>query len=184
MKGRCLCGAVRFNLTGTPTPFDLCYCSRCREASGSAFLAELEFNAPEFEWVSGQSLVKTYEAPVLKTPPGYRRTFCTLCGAPVPTVDRDIIRVPAGSLDMILEFGRGVTSSSTLRPPGLRSPTLFTNMERNQERLSLRNRGNFGYSETGSLETASSSGESGELATSGHLLAHMDAAEIDIQVPP
>ena len=82
MKGRCLCGAVRFKLSGTPTAFDLCHCSRCREASGSAFLAELEFNAPEFEWVSGQSLVKTYEAPVLKTPPGYRRTFCTLCGAP------------------------------------------------------------------------------------------------------
>ena len=99
MKGRCLCGAVRFKLSGTPTAFDLCHCSRCREASGSAFLAELEFNAPEFEWVSGQSLVKTYEAPVLKTPPGYRRTFCTLCGGPVPTVDRDIIRVPAGTLD-------------------------------------------------------------------------------------
>ena len=82
MKGRCLCGAVRFKLSGTPTAFDLCHCSRCREASGSAFLAELEFNAPEFEWVSGQSLVKTYEAPVVKTPPGYRRTFCTLCGAP------------------------------------------------------------------------------------------------------
>jgi len=110
MKGRCLCGAVRFKLSGTPTAFDLCHCSRCREASGSAFLAELEFNAPEFEWVSGQSLVKTYEAPVVKTPPGYRRTFCTLCGAPVPTVDRDIIRVPAGTLD----------DGRSLRPP--RSP--------------------------------------------------------------
>jgi hypothetical protein len=54
MKGRCLCGAVRFNLRGTPTAFDLCHCSRCREASGSAFLADLEFKAPEFEWVSGQ----------------------------------------------------------------------------------------------------------------------------------
>ena len=138
MKGRCLCGAVRFKLSGTPTAFDLCHCSRCREASGSAFLAELEFNAPEFEWVSGQSLVKTYEAPVLKTPPGYRRTFCTLCGGPVPRVDRDIIVFPPGPSTMILE-GRGVTSSSTLRPPGLKSPTLFTNMERNQERLSLRN---------------------------------------------
>ena len=31
--------------------------------------------------------------------PGYRRTFCTVCGAPVPTVDRGIIRVPAGTLD-------------------------------------------------------------------------------------
>jgi hypothetical protein len=99
MKGGCLCGAVRFNLAGITTVFDLCHCSRCRAASGSAFLAELEFKAAEFEWVSGQSLVKTYEAPIYRKSPGYRRTFCTECGAPVPTVDGDIIRVPAGCLD-------------------------------------------------------------------------------------
>ena len=64
-------GAVQS--TGTPTAFDLCHCSRCREASGSAFLAELEFKAAEFEWVCGQSLVRTYEAPVRRTPPGYVR---------------------------------------------------------------------------------------------------------------
>jgi hypothetical protein len=102
-KGRalprvCAAGRQKRHPTDTPTAFDLCHCSRCR-ASGSAFLAELEFKAAEFEWVCGQSLVRTYEAPVRKTPPGYRRTFCTVCGAPVPTVDRGIIRVPAGTLD-------------------------------------------------------------------------------------
>ena len=59
MKGSCLCGAVRFRVTGTPTAFDLCHCLRCRAASGSAFLAELEFKTAEFEWLSGRSLVKT-----------------------------------------------------------------------------------------------------------------------------
>jgi hypothetical protein len=98
MNGGCLCGAVQFKLTGNPSAFDLCHCSRCRESSGSAFLAELVFKAAEFQWVSGQSLVKTYEAPVHNTPPGYRRAFCTLCGAPLPVVDQDIIRVPAGVL--------------------------------------------------------------------------------------
>lgn len=99
MRGSCLCGAVRFSVTGTPTTFDLCHCSRCRTASGSAFLAELEIRTAELEWVCGQSLVRTYEAPVRNTPPGYRRAFCAVCGAPVPTVDGDIIRVPAGTLD-------------------------------------------------------------------------------------
>jgi hypothetical protein len=89
---------VRFTLTGTPAAFDLCHCSRCREASGSAFVAELVFKAAEFQWVSGAELVKTYEAPVRHTPPGYRRTFCTVCGAPVPTVGQGVIRVPAGTL--------------------------------------------------------------------------------------
>jgi len=84
VKGSCLCGAVRFSVTGTPTAFDLCHCLHCRAASGSAFLAELEFKTAEFEWLSGRSLVKTYEAPVRNWPPGYRRAFCTVCGAPVP----------------------------------------------------------------------------------------------------
>jgi hypothetical protein len=75
VKGSCLCGAVRFNVTGTPTAFDLCHCSRCRAASGSAFLAELEFTTAEFNWISGRSLVKTYEAPVRNWPPGYQRAL-------------------------------------------------------------------------------------------------------------
>jgi hypothetical protein len=44
-------------------------------------------------------LVRTYEAPVREEPPGYRRTFCIVCGGPVPTVDRGMISVPAGTLD-------------------------------------------------------------------------------------
>jgi hypothetical protein len=99
MKGSCLCGAVRFSLTGTPTAFDLCHCSRCRAASGSAFVAELECEPAQFAWISGEAFVKTYEASVRNRPPGYRRTFCTVCGAPMPIVDGDIIRVPAGSLE-------------------------------------------------------------------------------------
>ena len=48
MKGSCLCGVVRFSVTGTPIAFDLCHCLRCRASSGSAFLAELEFTTAEF----------------------------------------------------------------------------------------------------------------------------------------
>jgi len=70
MKGTCLCGAVRYEVMGTPTAFDLCHCSRCRESSGSAFIAELVFEAAQFEWISGASVVKTYEAPVRMKPPG------------------------------------------------------------------------------------------------------------------
>jgi hypothetical protein len=49
--------------------------------------------------VTGTSLIKTYEAPVRVKPPGYRRTFCGVCGGPVPTVDRGVIRIPAGTLN-------------------------------------------------------------------------------------
>ena len=99
MKGTCLCGAVRYKVTGTPTGFDLDHCSRCRKSSGSAFKAELIFEAAEFAWVSGQALVKTYEAPVRERRPGYRRTFCSVCGGPVPTLDGGEVNIPAGTLD-------------------------------------------------------------------------------------
>ena len=101
MKGSCLCRAVKFRVTATAGPiiFDFCHCARCRAASGSAFLAELEFKAAQLKWISGQSQVRNYEAPVRNRPPGYQRAFCGVCGAPVPIVEGDIIRVPAGALE-------------------------------------------------------------------------------------
>jgi len=68
------------------------------KASGSAFKAELIFSQAELHRVSGRSFVRTYEAPVRSTPPGYRRTFCALCGGPVPTVDKDTIKHPRRDL--------------------------------------------------------------------------------------
>ncbi|SMF16562.1 Uncharacterized conserved protein [Tistlia consotensis] len=34
LAGGCLCGAVRFELTGTPRPPVACHCSQCRRTSG------------------------------------------------------------------------------------------------------------------------------------------------------
>ena len=89
---------MSYELTGSATEFDLCHCSRCRSSSGSAFITELVFKGAEFHWISGEPLVKIYEAPVRNTPPGYRRTFCAVCGGPLPTLHDDVIRVPAGTL--------------------------------------------------------------------------------------
>jgi hypothetical protein len=36
MRGSCLCGGVRFEVDRAVGPFELCHCSRCRKASGSA----------------------------------------------------------------------------------------------------------------------------------------------------
>ena len=99
LTGSCLCGAVRYEASGTATAFDLCHCSLCRKSSGSAFVAELVFDASEFRWASGESLVRTYQAPIRERPPGYRRTFCTVCGGPVPTVVGNIIKIVGGTLE-------------------------------------------------------------------------------------
>ena len=135
-RGRARRGRQKRHPTDTPTAFDLCHCSRCREASGSAFLAELEFKAAKFEWVCGQSLVRTYEAPVRKTPPGYRRTFCTdVARRCRQWIGASSVSLP-GPLTAIPEFGHSATSSSTSKPLGSRSLTPLANLARNQNPVS------------------------------------------------
>jgi hypothetical protein len=99
MQGSCLCGAVRYEATGDPIRFNLDHCSRCRKSTGSAFGAWIICERNGFRWLAGAELVRRYVAPVKLTPPGYPRTFCSVCGGPVPYVDDRIVGIPAGTVD-------------------------------------------------------------------------------------
>ena len=101
VRGSCLCGGVQFEIAETGGPFELCHCSRCRKATGSAFAASLHVMREHFNLVQGRTLIRTYEAPLRERPPAYRTCFCTHCGAPVPDAlsTTPILEVPAGSLD-------------------------------------------------------------------------------------
>jgi hypothetical protein len=92
---------VRFEIERAVGPFELCHCSRCRKASGSAFVAGLGVRTADFRWLEGDSLVERYEAPVEERAPGYRSAFCRRCGSPVPDppADGDWFELPAGLLD-------------------------------------------------------------------------------------
>ncbi len=99
MKGSCLCGDVQFEVTGRPVRFGFDHCSRCRKSSGSAFAAWLICKRAEFRWLAGESLIRKYAAPVRDTFPGYPRTFCNVCGSPVPDDSEEEVGIPAGTLD-------------------------------------------------------------------------------------
>jgi hypothetical protein len=101
IRGGCLCGSVRFQIDRAVGPFELCHCSRCRKASGSAFAAGLGVRAQDVRLLYGAELVRSYEAPILETPPPYRVTFCSRCGSPVPDVQSGAtwFEIPAGLLD-------------------------------------------------------------------------------------
>ena len=51
IAGSCLCGGVRFEIAKALGPFELCHCSRCRKASGSAFAAMLGVRSSDFHFV-------------------------------------------------------------------------------------------------------------------------------------
>ena len=101
IAGGCLCGRVRFEIARAVGPFELCHCSRCRKASGSAFVAGLGVRTADYRLLAGGELVRRYEAPIREAPPPYRVAFCARCGSPVPDPPpgSDWFEIPAGALD-------------------------------------------------------------------------------------
>ena len=101
INGSCLCGGVTFEFDHFTGPFELCHCNRCRKVSGAAFMAGVAAPRSAFRLLTGHELIKTYDAPILKTPPAYRSCFCMRCGSPVPdpSGESQFIEIAAGTLD-------------------------------------------------------------------------------------
>ena len=95
--GSCLCGAVTYQIAGELAPIQLCHCSMCRRASGSAFAANMPVRATDFRITSGEAAVKIYRSSA-----GKERLFCGECGSPIisrSAGDPEWVRVRAGTLD-------------------------------------------------------------------------------------
>ena len=97
-KGSCLCGEVRYEITGNIGIFQYCHCSQCRKVTGSAHASNLFVSPNQFNWLSGESLVGTY-APVHTK--HFATAFCKQCGASLPwrTKTGKVVVIPAGTLD-------------------------------------------------------------------------------------
>ena len=78
IRGNCLCGGIRFEITGPLLAPLNCHCSQCRKQHGAAFRSRVRVAAADFRWVQGEDLIKYYESPR-----GYLRGFCRDCGSPV-----------------------------------------------------------------------------------------------------
>jgi hypothetical protein len=94
--GRCLCGAVRYEIEGRISPIFLCHCGKCRRATGSAFHATSVCQTSQFRWLAGEEEIRQYEES-----PTYVVSFCGRCGSPVPTYNEGLgqIALHAGALD-------------------------------------------------------------------------------------
>lgn len=101
VRGSCLCGGVTFEIAGSLTPIQLCHARRCRKATGAAYSPEMLGPVDGMTWTAGTDLIAVYEAPVLHDPPAYRKSFCRICGSPLPTAiaGTPFVIVQAGVLD-------------------------------------------------------------------------------------
>lgn len=96
-RGACLCGEIKFEITGEITNIVCCHCSECRKAQGSAFATNGVVEAGSFRLVSGEQLLTAYEPS-----PGYAKLFCSRCGSPI--ISRDtckpgVVRVRLGTIE-------------------------------------------------------------------------------------
>ncbi len=98
VKGSCLCGAIRFEVSAPFSAFRYCHCSRCRKTTGSAHAANLFVPGEQFAWLAGESLIRQFDLPGAKR---FSVAFCTECGSRVPhrIRDRNDYLIPAGLLD-------------------------------------------------------------------------------------
>ena len=96
-SGSCLCGEVRFEISGDFEHFYLCHCAHCRKDTGSAHAANLFSTKAVLHWQSGQDRITRFRLPATR----HRRAFCSICGSALPDLQMDgaLLVVPAGSLD-------------------------------------------------------------------------------------
>ena len=95
--GGCLCGQIRYQLSGPLADIQLCHCSQCRKAQGSAFAANIPVSEADLRFLSGEEALVLFESS-----PGKTRAFCGRCGSPLfsrTTAKPGVVRLRAGTLD-------------------------------------------------------------------------------------
>lgn len=94
LRGGCLCGAVRYEVTAEPVSAATCHCRMCQRQSGSAFMGF--FSVPRSGLrLSGE--LREYRASPLAV-----RGFCPVCGSSISMAyehEADTIGLTMGSLD-------------------------------------------------------------------------------------
>lgn len=91
----CLCGKIRYQLSGTPIILFHCHCSRCRKAHAT-YATFMRARYDDFAWMCGEQLLSEFESMN-----DNHRYFCSNCGSPMPAIyeTQDRVSIPAGTLD-------------------------------------------------------------------------------------
>ncbi len=96
LKGRCLCGTVRYEVNDNFLYAGYCHCSDCRRFSGSAFSAMAGIPTAEFQVVSGVDAIQRYVKSANTV-----LCFCLHCGSSLcaEKPNRGMVHVRLGTLD-------------------------------------------------------------------------------------
>jgi hypothetical protein len=98
VRGSCLCGGVRFEITGPFLRAGHCHCSRCRKHSGAAVGTQGRVRREDFRLVSGAGLIRIF----VPEPGAAVKAFCSVCGSSLfggTWPEGDEVSIRLGSLD-------------------------------------------------------------------------------------
>ena len=96
-KGGCLCGAVKFEISGPIQKIVQCHCSQCRKVQGNAFATNGFVSASDFNIIAGESELTGYDHSDVQT-----KYFCKHCGSPISSSNKDRpneVRVRLGNIE-------------------------------------------------------------------------------------
>ena len=105
LSGRCLCGAIQYQLSGEPNVVALCHCTDCRRSSGAPMVAWAMFPEASLTLIKGNP--KT-----INSSGAAMRSFCADCGSGLFYRNQEV-------LPRIVDV-----QSSTLDEPNALPPTL------------------------------------------------------------
>jgi len=99
LTGGCQCGAIRYEVAGTPKRLVACHCTACQRQSGSAFGMTMVVDEEDFRLTKGE--LKTYAS---KSDAGRAKlgAFCPECGTRIyhkSAWRKDTVSVKPGTLD-------------------------------------------------------------------------------------
>lgn len=96
INGSCLCGKVKFEISGAPFSLSYCHCSRCRKAAG-VFSAVLIGKSDDLVVTQGQEVISKFKA---DTDAKFERCFCKECGTSLGDMATgDVYVIAASALD-------------------------------------------------------------------------------------
>ena len=77
-KGKCFCGSVEVEVTGSPEAMGYCHCSSCRSWSGAPVNAFTLWKADSVKVTKGAEHLATYQKTAFS-----KRQYCAKCGGHV-----------------------------------------------------------------------------------------------------
>jgi hypothetical protein len=76
LRGSCLCGGVKFEVSEPPETLRHCHCESCKKLSGGAATVNGRVPSKAIRITEGEDLLQTFQPPE-----GSAKTFCLACGS-------------------------------------------------------------------------------------------------------